>query len=264
MNNPNPRDPAHDPGQQPGEGTPPVPEPPKFGQRISPDDAAASGQGSPGQPAYGQYGQPDQGNAQGYGQPGQANLPPLGQSYPNQQHYGYAQQPAGGQPGYGSATTGKPARPSQINAAFWLIMAAGFMTLVQGLILVIVPNSVIMDAVNEAMATQDPSMNQDLKDAGLDMASMIGPMKIAVLFIMLIGAGIYTLIATFIRKGSNGARITGTILAVISLAGLLSQFDLLAFLAIALGIAGIVCAWLRPSSEYIGAVALHKHGGFRQ
>lgn len=264
MSTPTPRDPDQDPRQQQGEGTPPVPEPPKFGQRIPEGDAASYGQATPGQPAYGQYGQPGDGRPQGYGQPGQPNLPPPGQAYPNQQYYGYPQQPAGGQPGFDRAPGARPARPPQVNAAFWLIMGAGLVTLIQGLILVFVPDSVILDAVNQAMRTQDPSMDQELRDAGLDMASIIGPMKVAVLFIMVIGAGIYALIATFIRKGSNGARITGTILAVISLAGLLSQFDPLAFLAIGLGVAGIVCAWLRPSSEYIGAVALHKHGGFRQ
>lgn len=264
MSTPTPRDPEQGPGPGAGEGTPPVPEPPKFGQRIPEGDPGADAPPAYGQPAPGQpaYGQPGTGAQQGYGQPGQPNLPPVGQGYSNQQYYGYPQQPYGG-----SAATGPgnlPARPPQINAAFWLVMAAGLVTLIQGLVLVVVPNSVILDAINQAMTTQDPSMDQELQDAGLDMASLIGPMKIVVLLIMVIGAGIYALIATFIRKGSNGARITGTVLAVISLAGLLSAFDPLAFLAIALGIAGIVCAWLRPSSAYIGAVALHKHGGFRQ
>lgn len=265
MSTPTPQDPQQDPRPTPGDGTPPVPEPPKFGQRLPGGTAAQTGtpqfgQNAPGQPAYGQT-TGDQ--SQGYGQPGQPNLPPAGQGYPNQQHYGYPQQPAGGQPGFSGGAGARPTPPTQINAAFWLIMAAGLITLIQGLILLFVPNSVMVDAVNQAMNAQDPSVNQELQDAGLDMAAMVGPMKMAVLFIMVIGAGIYALIATFIRKGSNGARITGTVLAAISLLGLLSSFDPLAFLAIGLGIVGIVCAWLRPASEYIGAVALHKHGGFR-
>ncbi|WP_417220012.1 hypothetical protein [Arthrobacter sp.] len=269
MSTPTPRDPGQEPRPEHGEGTPPVPDPPKFGQRL-PEPQHGSGAGSPAnqpgptQPAYGAYGQPGPGAPSGYGQPGQPNLPPLGQGFPQQQHYGYPQQPFGGPGAPGGAAGPRPARPGTVTAAFWLIMAAGLITLIQGLVLVLVPDSVILDAVNQAMSTQDPAMDKELRDAGLDMASLIGPMKIAVLFIMIIGAGIYALIAAFIRKGSNGARITGTVLAVISLVGLLSAFDPLAFLAIALGVAGIVCAWLRPSSEFIGAVALHKHGGFRQ
>lgn len=268
MSTPTPQDPHDDPHPAPSEGTPPVPEPPKFGQRLpegtSPGPDPQYGQNTPDRPAYGQYGQPSDGLPPGYGQPGQPNLPPPGQGYTNQPYYGYPQQPVGGQPAFHGTPGARPAPPVQVNAAFWLIMAAGFITLVQGVILLLVPNSVVVDAFNQAMTTQDPAMDQELRDAGLDVESMVGPMKVAVMVIMVIGAGIYALIATFIRKGSNGARITGTVLAVLSLFGLLSSFDPLAFLAIALGVAGIVCAWLRPSSQYIGAVALHKHGGFRQ
>lgn len=267
MSTPTPQDPHDEPHPSPSEGTPPVPEPPRFGQRLpggSPGPGPQYGQNSPDRPAYGQYGQPSDGLPPGYGQPGQPNLPPPGPGYANQQYYGYPQQPVGGQPGQVGAPGTRPTPPPQVNAAFWLIMAAGFVTLVQGVVLLLVPNSVVVDAVNQAMTTQDPAMNQELRDAGLDIQSMVGPMKVAVMVFMLIGAGIYALIATFLRKGSNGARITGTVLAALSLFGLLSSFDPLAFLAIALGVAGIVCAWLRPSSQYIGAVALHKHGGFRQ
>ncbi len=275
MSTPTPEDPRQDPNTASGDGTPPVPGPPQFGQRLPDGGPGASGspqygQNAPGQPGQGQYGQdqygqPGAGLPPGYGQPGQPNLPPPGQGYsaPAPSPYGYGQQGGGGAPGYGGTPGTRPSPPKQLNAAFWLIMGAGILTLVQAVIIIFVPASVFLQAFNEAMATQDPEMQQQFKDAGIDIQSMVAPMKIVGVVFMLIVAGTYALIASFIRKGSNGARITGTVFAAISLIGLFSPSDPLSLIMILLGVAGIVFAWLTPSSHYIKAMAQRKRGGFR-
>lgn len=271
MSTPTPEDPREDPNATPGDGTPPVPESPQYGQRLP-----ADGQGAPGSPQYGQnapeqhgqgpYGQTGSGLPAGYGQPGQPNLPPPSQGYSSQSPYGYGygQQPVGGAPGFDDTTGAKPTPPKQINAAFWLIMAAGLITLVQGLILLLTPDSVLLDALHQGMAMQGPDAQKQLADAGIDLSSMIMPIKIFGLVFMVIGAGIYALIASFIRKGSNGARITGTVLAAISLLGLFSAGDPLTLITVVLGVAGIVLAWLAPSSLFIKAMRERKRAGIRQ
>ena len=265
MSTPTPEDPRQDPNSVSGDGVPPVPGPPQYGQRLPDGGANASGSPQYGQSSPGQYGQPGPGLPPGYGQPGQPNLPPPGQGYstPGPSTYGYGQQPAGGAPGFAGLPGTRPAPPKQLNIAFWLILAAGILTLVQALVLFFVPSSVFMQAFNEAMSAQDPEMQRQFKDAGIDVQSMIAPMKIVATIFMVVTAGVYALIASFIRKGSNGARITGTVFAVISLIGLVSPSDPLTLIITVLGIAGIVFAWLTPSSQYVKAMAQRKRGGFR-
>lgn len=275
MSTPTPEDPRQDPNATDGDDTPPVPGPPQFGQRLPEGGPGASGspqygQNAPGQQsqgAYGQsqYGQPGAGLPSGYGQPGQPNLPPPGQGYSNPapSPYGYGQQPGGGAPGFGGPPGTRPSPPKQLNAAFWLIMAAGILTLVQAVTIIFVPNALLVEMFNEQVMAQDPEMQQQFKDAGIDIQSMVAPMKIVGVVLMLIVAGTYALIASFVRKGSNGARITGTVFAAISLIGLFSPSDPLSLIMILLGVAGIVFAWLTPSSQYIKAMAERKRGGFR-
>ncbi|MGO2003252.1 MULTISPECIES: hypothetical protein [Micrococcaceae] len=277
MSTPTPEDPRQDPDAVSGDGVPPVPGPPQYGQRLPDGGAGASGspqygQNAPGQYGQGQYGpgqygQPGPGLPPGYGQPGQPNLPPPGQGYstpaPSAYGYGYGQQPAGGAPGFAGPAGTRPTPPKQLNIAFWLIMAAGILTLVQALVLIFVPSSVFMQAFNEAMSAQDPEMQRQFKDAGIDIQSMVAPMKIVATILMVVTAGVYALIASFIRKGSNGARITGTVFAAISLIGLVAPSDPLTLIITVLGIAGIVFAWLTPSSQYVKAMTQRKRGGFR-
>lgn len=271
MSTPTPEDPRQDPKTSPDDGTPPVPDPPQYGQRLPESGQGTfgtphSGQNMPEQYGQGTYGQTGSGVPAGYGQPGQPNLPPPSQGYSAQSPYGYGygQQPAGGAPGFDGAAGAKPTPPKQINASFWLIMAAGLITLVQGLILLLTPDSVLLDALHQGMAMQGPDTQKQLADAGIDLSSMIMPIKLFGLVFMVIGAGIYALIASFIRKGSNGARITGTVLAAISLLGLFSAGDPLTLITVVLGVAGIVMAWLTSSSLYIKAMRERKRAGIRQ
>jgi hypothetical protein len=100
-----------------------------------------------------------------------------------------------------------------------------------------------------------------MEAAGINSAALVSMIKTVGLVVMIVGAALYALIAFFIRKGSNGARITGTVLAAISLFGLTAG-DPLSLVTILLGVAGIVFAWLKPSSAYIAARKAQKSAGF--
>lgn len=220
-------------------------EPPQYGVRLpegqrpapqqrpdQPSQPYTGGQVPP--PAPGQYGQ--QGS---YGQPSPYSQPGPYQQNPYQQPH-----PQSG----GDVST----PPRSIMVAFGLILAAGVLTLVSGIILVTTPTPQLTTML-EQMYASDPMLSEQLAGSGLSVAALADMAKSIGLVIMVIMVAVYALIAFFIRKGSNGARITGTVLAGLSLIGLVNA-DLLSMLTILLGAGGIVAAWLRPSSQYIAGV----------
>ncbi|MFC7859768.1 hypothetical protein ACFQ9D_03455 [Arthrobacter koreensis] len=220
--------------------TPNVPDPQDGGN-------AAHGDG-PGpdprpEPRYGQYGQTS-------GQQGQQHTPPQ----PGQGQYGqsYGYQPA--QPsGYSSPGApqqqGQPKGPAprEVVLGFWLIIAAGVLSLINNLVtsfrLPDVLTASQMDALRDA--------NVDVQDAG-------GFVVWFSVVLSIIGLGLYVLIAWFILKGHNWARILGTVFAAFSAVGLLvslsvyvmSPLGWLSLLSSLAGIAGIVMLYLRPSNPY--------------
>ncbi|GAA3703254.1 hypothetical protein GCM10022377_16080 [Zhihengliuella alba] len=233
-------------GGQQNPGQYPPPPPPAYGQPGHSGQQGGYGQPTPGQPPYGQQGTGQQG---GYGQPTPGQAPYGQQGYGHQgpgQPYGYPQ------PGFGMQPPQAPSEPpKEIKTSFGLILAAGVLSLISGIMLLILPNRVLASQMDDVIS-QDPMLAEQMQLAGLDMDALLTMVKTTGFVFILIGVAIYALIAFFIRKGSNGARITGTVLAGLSLLNLFSA-DLLSIAITLLGIAGIVFAWLRPSSEYIRA-----------
>lgn len=195
------------------------------------------------EPRYGQYGQAS-------GQQGQQHTPPQPGQGQYSQSYGY--QPA--QPsGYSSPGApqqqGQPKGPAprEVVLGFWLIIAAGVLSLINNLVtsfrLPDVLTASQMDALRDA--------NVDVQDAG-------GFVVWFSVVLSIIGLGLYVLIAWFILKGHNWARILGTVFAAFSAVGLLvslpvyvmSPLGWLSLLSSLAGIAGIVMLYLRPSNPY--------------
>ncbi|MFF2605465.1 hypothetical protein N9A08_13575 [Arthrobacter koreensis] len=220
--------------------TPNVPDP-QDGGNAAHDDGP--GPDPRPEPRYGQYGQAS-------GQQGQQHTPPQ----PGQGQYGqsYGYQPA--QPsGYSSPGApqqqGQPKGPAprEVVLGFWLIIAAGVLSLINNLVtsfrLPDVLTASQMDALRDA--------NVDVQDAG-------GFVVWFSVVLSIIGLGLYVLIAWFILKGHNWARILGTVFAAFSAVGLLvslpvyvmSPLGWLSLLSSLAGIAGIVMLYLRPSNPY--------------
>ncbi|MBF4994086.1 hypothetical protein ITX31_08175 [Arthrobacter gandavensis] len=242
--------------------TPNVPDPQDHG---NPDQGGSAPDPRP-EPRYGQYGQPS-------GQQGAAHIPPQpgqdpaqgsrpygapesqqGQGPYGQGQYGqsYGYQPA--QPS-GYSSPGSPQRqgqpkgpaPREVVIGFWLIISAGVLSLINNL----VTSFRLPDVLTTSQIDALRDANVDVQDAGGFIVWFSVVMSI-------IGLGLYVLVAWFILKGHNWARILGTVFAAFSAVGLLvslpvyvtSVLGWLSLLSSLAGIAGIVMLYLRPSNPY--------------
>lgn len=168
-------------------------------------------------------------------------------SYQSAQPAGYAYPSAAHMP-----EAARPPLPREVNLAFWLIIAAGVLNFISTLL---------------GSGSAGPAGAAGI---GIGIALIVG----------ILTTGIYVLLAVFIRKGHNWARITATVLAGISvLLLLMSWFTLAALqsnpevqaqlgdqslqpsgfaitlniLVVLLGVAGVVLCWLKPSNAYFRA-----------
>ncbi|MDQ1060070.1 hypothetical protein QFZ23_003971 [Arthrobacter globiformis] len=261
-----------DNGTQPGNGQPRYgQDAPQYGQNApqygqnAPQygQGGQTGQGAPqyGQnaPQYGQGGQAGQGapqygqNTPQYGQGAQAGqgAPQYGQNTPQYGQGGQAEQPQYGQSPYGQSPYGQyPSEQAQaatgagvpklVNYSFWMIIAAGVLSILS--VLIAIPT------------LDDPAMRstfeEQLRGSGQNIAFedvkgfIIGTMVV----FALIGAGLYALVAFNVRKGKNWARILGTVFAALSVFTLfpLGLNTLVGFL----GIAAIVMLYLPGAAPY--------------
>ncbi|MHA7287226.1 hypothetical protein ACX80I_13185 [Arthrobacter sp. MDT3-44] len=194
---------------------------------TSPSGQQGPWQQNGGRTGYGQMGQP--GHAGQYG-------------YQAAQPYAY---PGGGA---GPRPVEKGPAPVEVVRAYYLIVAAGALSLVASII--------------SALTTEVPDI------AGASVGVGLG-IVFAALF-----AAVYVVLAVFIRKGHNWARITATVLAALNVMSVLSSFLLmplvgraaelsdqplatpselslaLAVIVMLLGVAGVVLTYLRPSRPY--------------
>lgn len=252
---PTPNEP--DPGKQPpapryGENAPqpgqPTPTTPQYGQNApqfgQPTPAPQYGEHSPAAPQYGQ-------NAPQYGEQGPAapqygQNPPQAPAYGQQQPYGqqpYGQSPYAQYPSQQPQAPGTSGIPQLVNISFWLIIAAGALCVISTLM---------------GLATlDDPAMRRQFEDA---MASggaagqvafedMKGFIAGTLVVFAIIAAGLYALVAFFVRKGKNWARILGTVFAAISVLFLFQPLSV-GTLAILAGIAAIVLLYLPAAAPY--------------
>ncbi|QCU77362.1 hypothetical protein E7744_03380 [Citricoccus sp. SGAir0253] len=281
-----PGEPTGQPGQQPGHpgeqpgrpGRPGAGRPledaegqPRYGVRLTPEQMAehqAQQQAQPQAPQQSQqpgaYPPPAYGRAPqagGPAVPGQPASSPYGQAPYAQQPYGqapygqapYAQQPYGqpgaGYPAAGPASMGPVVRPKEVDRSYWLILAAGVAFLVIELLNVLSPSMGLTPDMRQQLQAQ-------LDDAGVavDLPSLLESVRVTAVVFTVVVAGLYVLVATGIRRGSNVARIFGTIFAALSLPAVLG----LGFVYVALGVAGIVFAYLPRANEYFRGRAWEK------
>ncbi|GAA1124495.1 hypothetical protein [Arthrobacter flavus] len=187
------------------------------------------------------------GDSAGAQQPGAGQNPTGGQPAP----YGYQNaQPSGySYPGNMSqvSVTEKGPAPKEVERAFWLIIAAGVLSFLSSILSV---------------------MTTPVEGPGGGVATAVALVFAAVL------TGVYILLAIFIRKGHNWARITATVLAALSVlsylfsllsVSMLEGSDLLqgqelvttgpvetiiGIVVLVLGIAGVAMTFLKPARPY--------------
>lgn len=235
---------------------PPVPNEPEQGNQQprygenAPQYGQQSGQNPPqfGQnaPQYGQSGAPQDGqNAPQYGQ----NAPQYGQNPP--QAPGYGQQPYGQQP-YGQSpyaqypseqpqATGSTGVPQLVNISFWLLIASAAIFVIAML--------TGLTQLDDPMFRQTFEQQVEGTGAGVTYEDIKGVIAGTLVVFAIIGAGLYLLVAFFIRKGKNWARILGTVFAALSIFGLFGV-PTLGTLGTLLGIAAIVLLYLPASAPY--------------
>ena len=254
---------------------------PRYGQNPSGDSAGsqlpsygsqnAGGQQPGQQPSQNPYGQQQGQNP--YGQP--SNNPygqnPYGQNPYGQNSYGQGAQGGQqqfGQPGFqqqggwnapmnqgGFGAPAVPPKPRELTIASILLYIAAALTLVGGIALLMIPNQTMIDVINATPNAQ--SQFDQLEAQGISLDQLISMSKTVGAIFTFIAAILYAVIGFFIGKGSNGARITGTVLAVLSLFAFTGA-GFQGWIMLLLGVAAIVLAWLRPSSNYIAAKAAQR------
>ena len=210
------------------------------GGTSNPDGFTAPGAGSGSRPVpqYGQYapGGPYD-KAAGYTQPSNYTQP-SGYTYPP------------------PAKQAKGPAPREVIIGSWLILAAGVLSLI---------NNVITSFSLPSLMT--PQEEQAFAETGLDEQSVNSFLVSFGIVVALIGFGIYVLIALFVRRGKNWARILGTVFAAFSLIGIFtmlgayftSPLSLISLAASLLGIAGIVMLYLQPSAPYFRRAPLYPY-----
>lgn len=246
---PAPQDP-HSGNGQPGNGQSgsqqPGPQQPRYGQ-----NAPQYGQNAPqygqNQPQYGsqppaapQYGQ----NAPQYGSPYGQNAPQspgYGQNAPQYGQSPYGQSPYGQYPSEQPQPAGSNGIPQLVNIAFWLLIAATAIYVISILI-----NLTQLDA---PQFRQEFEQQVRASGAGITYDDIKPFIAGSLVVFGIIGAALYLLVAFFIRKGKNWARILGTVFAALSVLGLFG-IPSLATIGTVLGIAAIVLLYVPAAAPY--------------
>jgi hypothetical protein len=226
--------------------TPPVPPPvpndpepgsqqPRYGQNA-PQYGQQSGAPQYGQnpPQYGQSGAPQ------YGQSG----PQYGQNPPQAPGYGqqpYGQSPYAQYPSEQPQPAGKDGVPQLVNISFWLLIASAAIFVISMLL--------GLTQLDDPVFRQTFEQQVEGTGAGVTYEDIKGFIAGTLVVFAILGAGLYLLVAFFIRKGKNWARILGTVFAALSIFGLFGVPSL-GTVGTLLGIAAIVLLYLPAAAPY--------------
>jgi hypothetical protein len=250
-----------EPGQQPpapryGENSPPSGQPtppaPQYGQSTPPapqygQNSPQFGQNAP-QPQYGQ-------NPPQFGQ--NAPQPQYGQNSPQapQPQFGQPTPPAYGQQPYGQSPyaqypseklqgAGPHGVPQLVNISFWLLIGAAALFVITMLMgISMLDDPIMRDAFEDAMRSSGATGTEfNFEDFRSALAGTL-------VVLAILGAGMYVLVAFFVRKGKNWARILGTVFAALSVTSLF-QVPNIGTLGTLAGIAAIVLLYLPSTAPY--------------
>jgi hypothetical protein len=209
---------------------------PQYGQQSGPN-APQYGQNPP---QYGQSGAPQYGqNAPQYGQ-----NPPQAPSYGQQQQFGqqpYGQSPYAQYPSEQPQPTGSNGIPQLVNISFWLLIASAAIFVISML--------TGLTQLDDPVFRQTFEQQVEGTGAGVTYEDIKGVIAGTLVVFAIIGAGLYFLVAYFVRKGKNWARILGTVFAALSVFSLFGIPNL-GTVGTLLGIAAIVLLYLPAAAPY--------------
>lgn len=149
----------------------------------------------------------------------------------------------------GGAPAPVPVKPKQVGWAFQLILAAAVLQIIGAIFGVVNATSDKFRAnAAETIAKQNVQSNgQDLVQAAVTTTIVL------IVVVAVVAVVLYVIIGLFINKGAGWARITGLVLAVISLSqlvGLAMPAGIFTILQVLAGIAAIVLCFIKPGSQY--------------
>ncbi len=127
--------------------------------------------------------------------------------------------------------------------SFWLLIGAGIIFVI----------STLMGTTQLDDPALRSSFEQTMKNSGggtdVSYDDIKGVIAGTLVVLAIIGAALYALVAFFVRKGKNWARILGTVFAALSVLGLAQALSL-ATLGTLAGIAAIVLLYLPAAAPY--------------
>ncbi|RII43766.1 hypothetical protein DWB68_00605 [Galactobacter valiniphilus] len=244
------------------QGSAPVPENnERPGWDASPH-AAPGAAGTPGTPGaqpggYGQvppapqYGQPAQG---GFTLP-PAPADPYAQGIPVQPSgvYGNYQQP-----GFGAPAGQMPPRPSTARWASLLLAIGAVAYLITAAIQMMTIDAATL---REAALAAVPAEMQSQYES-IFTEEMINSTKVTAVVLIAIISALAGLVAWLTYRGQNAWRIVGTVCGAVAVLGNITGGPI-GLLFAALAVAIIVLWWMRPSSQWFGAISQAKRQGQR-
>ncbi|GAB3255610.1 hypothetical protein GCM10027562_17440 [Arthrobacter pigmenti] len=146
-------------------------------------------------------------------------------------------------------------RPKEVEISFWLIIAAAALTVVSTIVaLASLGSPAMMEQFEMIMGAQGG-------EAQIDTEAFVAIAATSAVIIGIIGVAVYLLIAFMVRKGKNWARITATVLAVLSLFSLIGG-GFLQIIIVLLGVAAVVLLFTPKGSNYFNAVKAQKYGAY--
>ena len=200
--------------------------PPQYGQQSG---APQYGQNAP------QYGQ----NPPQYGQ--QSGAPQYGQNAPQYGQQPYGQSPYAQYPSEQPQPAGSAGVPQLVNISFWLLIASAAIFVISML--------TGLTTLDDPMFRNAFEQQVEGTGAGVTYEDMKGVIAGTLVVFAIIGLALYLLVAFFVRKGKNWARVLGTVFAVLSVLGLFGPPSF-ATIGTLLGIAAIVLLYLPGAAPY--------------
>ncbi len=147
----------------------------------------------------------------------------------------------------------KPEEPRTIRWAFWLILSGCAFGLIASLQTFL---AVDFDEIYREMMDQMPASTRNiLSQESPDSLKTIFVVSTVLTFVITVA--LYVLVAVFVKKGHQWARVLGTVLAAISVTGFGSSV-ILDLLSILCGIVGMILCWLPDSSAFFARMKLHR------